>query len=61
MLLTVESEEEDVTFRPDEAELREDEVVCSGCNYTHFHRIDCPNCFPKTKTEYERLSGGAQV
>lgn len=53
-------DDEDVTFRPDEAELRPDEKVCDGCYYTHYHRTECPNCFPKTKTEYERLSGATQ-
>ena len=52
--------EEDVTFRPDEAELLPEEKVCGTCHYTHFHRIDCPNCNPLSKTEYERLSGATQ-
>lgn len=50
-------EDEDVTFRPDEAEIRPDEKECDTCHYLHFHKIDCPNCKPKSKTEYERLSG----
>jgi hypothetical protein len=56
MLLTQHSEE-DVTFRPDEAEVRPDEKECTVCHYLHFHKISCPNCYPLTKTEYEKLSG----
>ncbi len=57
MLLTLPSEDEDVTFRPDEAELREDETVCTTCNYTHFHRIPCPNCQPLSTQRYLELAG----
>jgi hypothetical protein len=50
-------EEEDVTFRPDEAEIRADEKECPFCHYLHYFWIKCPECFPLTKVEYERLSG----
>ena len=51
------SQEEDVTFRPEEAELRKDEKVCPMCHYVHYFWIKCPTCEPKSKAEYERLSG----
>jgi hypothetical protein len=52
----LESEDEDVTFRPDEAEIRADEVVCEDCNYLHYYLITCPNCHPLTKVQYEKLA-----
>jgi hypothetical protein len=53
-------EDEDITFRPDEAEIRSDERECPFCHYLHYFWIKCPECFPLTKTEYERLTNGTQ-
>jgi hypothetical protein len=50
-------DDDDVTFAPEEAELRNDEKVCLVCMYAHFFRIDCPNCAAKTIQEYKELAG----